>query len=124
MSIDIETIVKAGIQQEILKALQDSPEYIESLIKSALNQEVNKYGDKPSYGEDKIPYLEYVVGAQLRSFAGKAVSTWLKENEDAIRAAIIERVSQSDIGESFADAVVGTIGNEWRINVSFERERT
>ena len=121
--MEIEKVVQAGIQQEIIRALNDAPEYIDALVKAAMNQEVNEYGGKPSYGERKTPYLEYVVGEQLRVFAGKAVRQWLTDNEDAIRASIVQRVGKLDIANAFADAVSKQINDDWGMSVYFERKR-
>ena len=121
--MEISELVKAGIQQEILKALNDAPEYINNLVDAALNQDVNDYGSKPSYGETKQPYLEYVVEQQLRVFAAQAIRAWLEDNESTIRASIINRMTQVDIAEAFADAVSKQIKDNWGISVQFERQR-
>ena len=122
MTLKVDELVKAGIQTEILKALNDAPEYINMLVDSALNQEVDDYGGKPSYSSSKKPYLEYVVGEQLRIFTGTAVRQWLEDNEPTIRAAIVERLVKVDIAEAFADAVAKQINDNWGINVYFNRE--
>ena len=64
-----------------------------------------------------------MVGEQLRVFAGKAVRSWLEENEDEIRAAIIERLNENDIAEAFADVVGKQVNDNWAINVEFYKRR-
>ena len=123
MALDVHKIVEAGIQQEILKAIQDAPEYINNLVEAALNQEVNEFGSKPEYGQQKIPYLEYIVGNQIRIFAGKSVKQWLEDNEEEIREMIIKRIKENDIGEKFADAVSKQMKDNWGIHVEFFKRR-
>ena len=123
MDINIDEMTKTIIESQIIQAFRDSPEAIDELVRSALNQEVNDYGSKPSYSESKMPYLEYAAGNVIRNVATKAVRDRINELQPEIEKVVREKLSSDDLVNSFADNIVKTIQKEWRLTVDFHYEK-
>ncbi|SFM24559.1 hypothetical protein SAMN03159423_0209 [Bradyrhizobium sp. NFR13] len=117
---NISDVVKAAIQTQILAAFNQGPDLIEKLVEAALKEPVK---DGP-YSYNSKPYLDHLVGNCVRDAAREAVTEVFSIHKDAIRAAVRERFSADTIVNSFADALIKASGEEWRINVNFEAEKS
>jgi hypothetical protein len=120
-SMNMEEMVKTLIETQIIQALNSSPEAIEKLVKAALSKPVDPTTGSftTSYGS-KLPYLDFLVGDEIRSYASSAVRKILAENSDKIEQIIREALSTKDVVDSFKQAIVGTVDQEWKIQVKFE----
>ena len=116
---NISEVVKAAIQTQILAAFNQGPDLIEKLVEAALKEPVRE-----GHGYNTKPYLDHLVGNCVRDAARSAVTEIFSEHKDAIREAVRNRFSAETIVNSFADALIKTSGEEWRINVNFEAEKS
>jgi hypothetical protein len=118
----IRDLVKTTIEAQIVKALNEGPDMVEKLVKAALSKEVDATGKFDGYG-NKTPYIDYLVGNEIRFAAQRAVSAVVAEKADVIEAQVRAALSQADVVQSFVKAIVGATSEEWRINVKFESEK-
>lgn len=119
---EISALVKASIETKILEAFRSAPEYIDDLVSSALNKEVNEYGGSPGYHDRcKMPYLTWLVGDQIRRVAHDAVKEHVSTLAPQITEAVRSRLQAADIVDSFTKTIIGTTDNDWKIDVSFKK---
>lgn len=125
---DVNQLVKTIIETQIVQALNNAPEAIEALIKAAMSEPVDKNGNKEgsrefSFGSTKMPYLDWMVGQQIRNATHNAVVKVINEMLPDIESKVREKLSHDDVAKSFVEAVVKNVGQEWRIRVNFEAGR-
>lgn len=123
MSADnINELIKSIIETQIIQALNSAPDAIEKLVKAALSRPVDRAGKFDGYG-DKMPYLDYMVGEEIRRAAEAAVRKVVAESagkiEDLVRNGLTSDSVVAAVTKSFVDAAA----QEWRINVKFEAEK-
>jgi len=121
----IKAMIETALKTEIVKALNNAPDAIEKLVTAAISQQVDKHtgsSDRGYYG-DKVPYLDFLIGCEIRRAATEAVSEVFATKKEDIKARIKERFSSDDIVDSFASALVKTSQESWQIKVSFESNR-
>lgn len=118
----IETIVKTLIQTEIVKALNNAPEAIEKLVQAALSRPVDYAGKVDGYGA-KTPYLDYLIGNEIRHAAEAAVRKVVAEHSDKIEAHVREGLSAESVVSAMTKAILRTTSEDWRIFVSFEKDK-
>lgn len=118
----IEAMVKGLIEAQVIQALNSAPEAIEKLVKSALSKPVCDNGRPDGYGS-KMPYLDYLVGEEIRMATRVAVQKVITEYAGVIEAKVREGLSSETVVAAFTNAIVGATKDEWRINVKFEAER-
>jgi hypothetical protein len=124
MTMDVKAIIETTLKAEIVKALSAAPEAIEALVKAALEHPVTSYGGKPdSYSRGTMPYLDWLVGEQIRNAARAAVQDVVKANEAAIHEAVRKRMSSDTIVDEFARHLVKLANDDWRVTVQFEAEK-
>lgn len=71
---NVELTIKTLIETQIIQALSNAPEEaIEKLVKAALSKPVDDNGNERGYGS-KMPYIDYLVGSEIRDAARRAVS--------------------------------------------------
>lgn len=121
MSGNVREMVRTIIQTQVVQALNDAPEAIEKLVKAALSEKVDQHGKPSGYGN--IPYLDWMVGDEIRSAARRAVVTVLQEKAVDIEAAVRAALAEEDIAKAVAKAVVDSAERSWSISVKFESER-
>lgn len=126
MSMDnINAIIETTLKAEIIKALNAAPEAIEKLVKAALELPVNEHGSKPDqWTRTTMPYLDWLVGDEIRRAARMAVQEVVKANEPEIHAAVKRRMSADTIVDAFAKHLVKTADEDWKIEVKFEAEKS
>ena len=118
MSNEIEQITKTLIEAKILEALRETPEYIDSLVKGAINQEVDERGNKPTYSSDEtMPYLQYLVRDALQRLAREVVQEVVKEGREDMKRKIREALQADKIVNAFADSVIKN-AETW--NIAFD----
>lgn len=126
MSIDnIKDIIETTLKAEIVKALNSAPDAIEKLVTAAIAIEVDKYtgSEKTDYYSKKVPYLDYLLGQEIRSAARSAVSEVFATRGDEIKAAIKRKFTTDAVIDGFAKALIDTGQQDWRVNVTFEGEK-
>lgn len=126
MSLDnIKAIIETTLKAEVVKALNNAPDAIEKLVTAAINHQVDKHSGstQSGYYGDKVPYLDYLIGEEIRRAACDAVKEVFASQKDAVKAAIKARFSAEDIVNSFADALVKVGSEDWRITVKFEGDK-
>lgn len=118
----IETIVKTLIQTEVVKALNNAPDAIEKLVKAALSRPVDITGKVDGYG-NKMPYLDYLVGNEIRAAAQDAVRKVIAEHASTIEAKVREGLSAESVVAAMTKAIVGAAEHDYLIKVSFEAQK-
>jgi hypothetical protein len=123
MDTTVKNIIETTLKVEIVKAFNSVPEAIEKLVEAALGQEVGEEGGPSKYGGTKMPFLDWLVGDQIRRAAALAVREVVKEREGEIREAVRAKLSTSDIIDEFTKHVLKTASDDWRISVKFESDK-
>ncbi|MCP5007865.1 MAG: hypothetical protein GY941_28605 [Planctomycetes bacterium] len=100
MSDDIEALLKASIQTKVIEALNSTPDMIEKLVEAAFHKPVNEHGEKPDRGgwgnETKMPYLEWLIGNEIRNAACSIVREYVADHQETIRKKIHEAIEGGD----------------------------
>ncbi len=117
---EVEAMVKTTIQAKIVQAFRDTPEAIDKLVEAALSKNVDEHGMKPDrYGRAEMPYLEWLVGDTIRHVARGAVVETIKAREPEIREAVVRAVSSDAIVDGLMKKILGTLDQDYKINVNF-----
>lgn len=111
------------LQAEIIRALNEAPEALEKLVKAALSQPVDSGGDPKGYYGDKMPYLDWMVGEEIRRAARTACQKVIQEKMPDIETMVRQGLSSESVVAAVTNALVGAASNEWNIKVSFEGEK-
>ncbi len=124
----LETTIKTLLEAQIIQALNSAPEAIEKLVKAALSKNVDASGNfegSHHYSSYKgtMPYLDWMVGNEIRDAARRAASKVIQERMPDIEAEVRKGLSSESIVAAVTKSLVGTAEQEWRINVSFEAEK-
>lgn len=116
---NVSELVKAIIQTQVIQALNNAPDAVEKLVKSALEKPVDAKGVSGSYGST-MPYLDFIVGEEIRHAAESAVRKIIQDKahliEESVRAGLTTDTVVAAVTKSFVDAAK----EDWRIKVSFE----
>jgi RNA binding exosome subunit len=123
--MDVKAVIETTLKAEIVKALNAAPDAIEKLVTAAISVQVDKHNgstDRGYYG-DKVGYLDYLIGAEIRRAAEQAVREVFETQKDVIKDAVKRRFSADDIVDAFASSLIKTGSEDWRIRVSFEGEK-
>lgn len=118
----IEAMVKSMIEAQVVQALNSAPEAIEKLVKAALSRPVDSLGKFDGYGS-KMPYLDWLVGEEIRNAARAAVHKVIAESTDQIEAQVRKGLTQDTVVDAIVKSFTNTANEEWRINVSFEADK-
>lgn len=114
---NFEELTKTLIQTQILQALKEAPEYIDALVQSVMEQEVNENGNKPDYyNKTKMPWLEWCVRNAIRKAAQDAVLESLREIEPDIKKSVKNSLNSDEIINVFAKRIINTM-EDYKINV-------
>lgn len=109
---------KALLQIEIVKAFTSNLEMIEALVKAALAKSVNEHGMVSGRSWDnKIPYLDYLVGEVIRNHARQAVQEYAAQNAEAIKAKVKEALASGPLVDAFASALIGSLESGWEVKI-------
>lgn len=122
--LSIEAVVKATIQTQIVAALTSGPDLIEKLVAAALEKPVNPAnGQSDTYGRG-VAYLDFLVADLIRNAAGEAARELIQQQSERIKVAIAAKLDATGLEKAMGEAFTKIAGEEWRINVTFEREKT
>ncbi len=124
--MDVKAVIETTLKAEIVKALNAAPDAIEKLVNAAISAPVDKLtgsNDRGSWGE-KVPYLDFLIGDEIRRAARDAVQEVFAANIDMVKAAVKAKFSTDSIVDAFAIALVETGRKDWNIKVQFEAEKS
>jgi len=121
---DVETTIKTLIETQIIQALSNAPlEAMEKLVKAALSKPVDDSGNFNGYSNHKIPYIDYMVGQEIRAAAQEAARKVIRERMPEIESHVRAGLSSESIVAAVTNALVGAASEDWRITVNFEAEK-
>lgn len=121
MSNDIESILKATIQVKVIEAFNQVPEMIDKLVEAAMSKEVNEHGGKPSsYGDKKMPYMEWLVGEEIRKAITASVREYVSQHMKEISERVALSISKAEFGNALAGALTKILSDEWRWSVDLK----
>lgn len=124
MNDEIQTLVQTTLQAQIIRAFKDAPEAIDVLVKSAIEQEVNEYGGKPEYhSRQKMPYLTWLVGEEIRKVARAAVTEAIASREAEIKASVAVAITADKLVDGLTSAILGSIRDDYRVEIKFADQR-
>jgi hypothetical protein len=124
----LEVTIKSLLETQIIQALNSAPDAIEKMVKAALTRPVDSNGyhegmsNYRGYG-GTMPYLDWMVGQEIREAARKAAAKVIAERMPDIEAEVRKGLSSESIVAAVTKSLIGTAEQEWRINVSFEAEK-
>jgi len=115
MATDIESILKTTIQVKIIEAFNEAPDVIEKLVKAALSKNVDSSGNPPRYGGGE-PFLDYLVGNEIRQAVKVAVATYVADHKATIDQKVADALATGDYGTAIGKAISAIMAEEWRWN--------
>ena len=122
---DIEEILKATIQTKVIEAFNEAPEAIEKLVQGALRKEVDQHGSKPSgrYGETKMPYMDWLVGDEIRRAVSVEVREYVGSHKTDIAKKVQEAICSADFGPSLSSTVSDVLSKDyhWNVNLNINK---
>lgn len=122
--MDIKDHVKTIIEAEIIKGLNNAPEAIEKLVKAALSKPVDLHtGGDQGYYVHKVPYLDFLVGDEIRAAARAAVKQAVQDLIPTIEAEVRKGLTGEAMVQAIVKSFLKTAEADWRINVSFEADK-
>ena len=121
---DINAMIKATIEAQVVQALNSMPEAIEKLVKAAMSKEVDATGKFDSYSSNKMPYLDWMVGNEIRDAARDAVRRIMKEYAPRIEAEVRKGLTSDTVVAAVTKSFIQAADQDWRINVKFEADES
>lgn len=119
---DIQQMIKTTIETQVVLALNSVPEAIEKLVKAALSKPVDENGRFDGY-RGTMPYLDYLVGEEIRSAARGAVHKVIQEHVDSIEEEVRKVLSSDTVVAAVTKALVGAASEGWRIGVEVKTKQ-
>jgi hypothetical protein len=121
MDHDIEKLLKTTIQTKIIEAFNDTPEMIEKMIQAAFEKPVDEYGHKPErFGAKGIPWIEWLVGEEIRRATKEAVREYLQEHGQTVKNKVRQSIATADFATPLADTVSKIISEDHRWHINLE----
>lgn len=118
MSDDITAMVKASIEAKIIEAFNDGPDLVEKLVHAALGKQVNEFGGEPrGYSETKMPYMEYLVGEEIRKATKEVISEYVAQHKDTIKLKVRQSLATADMGSPFAEKIADLMAESYNWSV-------
>jgi hypothetical protein len=122
---DLDKQIKALIEMQVVQALLDTPTAIEQLVKAAIEGPVDATtGGRNSYSSNKVPYLEYCANDCIRGAIRSAVIKVIQERTSTIETIVGSALSEKNVIESMAQAIVNAAQREWYMEINFKEKRT
>lgn len=122
--MDIKEHVKTLIEIEIVKALNNAPDAIEKLVSAALSKEVDEStGRTENAWGKRVPYLDFLVGDEIRTATRSAVHKVVAEMNSAIEDQVRAKLSAEDFVGEFTKCVLKAATEDWRIRIAFEGDK-
>lgn len=119
-------IIKTVIETQVIQALNSAPDAIDKLVKAALSKPVDpRDGSLNGYAADKVPYLEWLVGSEIRAATKAIVVKVISEGpvRQEIEARVRVGLNADSIVEAMTKAILHSTEHDYKIEVNFERER-
>ncbi len=121
---DMKEMVLTTIKTQIIAAFNDSPEVVEKLVDAALRKEVNEYGHKPNgYRDERMPYLDYLVGEQIRNACHDIIKEYVNDYKPALRVQIETAIKEANFSSTLTDLLSGAIINDWQWQFELNAKR-
>lgn len=120
---EIGKIVKADIQAKIIEAFRSTPEMIDQLVAACLSREVNEHGMKPSYNDNKMPYLTYLAQETIEGVATQAVREYITTMAPLIKNKVKHSLSSETIVNAFSKTIIESTKREYDIKVEFVEKK-
>lgn len=119
MSDDIQEILNSAIKTKVVEAFNQTPDMIEKLVRAAFEKEVDQYGTKPTgYGAEKMPWIDWLVGDEIRNAAQEAVKDYMAEHKEAVQAKVKSAIENGDFGNQIGDTIARIMADEYRWSFS------
>lgn len=122
---DIEAILKATIQTKVIEAFNQTPDMIEKLVQGALSKDVNENGQPPSssrYNEETMPYMDWLVGNEIRMAVHEVVRDHVATNKVQIREKVENAIGMSDFARPLGETIAKVLSEDWRWSVDLKIE--
>lgn len=116
--MDQQSLIKTIIETQVIEALNTQPEAIEKLVKACLSEPVDSVGKRDGYGQ-KYPYLDWMVGEEIRRAAREAICKVMADYAPRIEAEIRKGLSSDSVVAALTTAFVGAASQQWKIDVRF-----
>lgn len=115
MSQDIETLLKAAIQTKVIEAFNTTPAMVEKMIRAAFEKPVNEHGIPSTgrYGEKEMPFLDWLVGNEIRDAAREAVRDYMAQHREAVKAKVVDAMQRGDYGGAIGEQFAKVMEQEW-----------
>jgi hypothetical protein len=117
---DIEALLKATIQTKVVEAFNSAPDVVEKLVEAALSKEVSENGGKPDYHSKKMPYMEWLVGNEIRNAVCACVREYVQQHGDEIRQRVKSAMESSDFVKPMAEAVGEVLSQSYNWTVDLK----
>lgn len=125
----VKPILEKQIQAAIIANIGNPEDLIAKTVAIALKQKVNKDGNIDRYSSyNSYDYLEILTGNAIRDAAKEALTQWLAENTQLVKAMVVQEMSkperQNTLVATFADAVESSLRCSWnfRCDVNFDKK--
>ena len=118
---DIEALLKATIQAKVVEAFNSAPEVVEKLVTAALSKEVNEHGGKPDhYDKKKMPYMDWLVGDEIRKAVAACVHEYVEQHNDVIRQRVKAAMESAEFTKPMVDALADVLSKSynWSVNLN------
>lgn len=118
---DIDAILKATIQTKVIEAFNSTPEMVEKLVQAALEKEVDEHGQKPSgYGSQKMPYMEWLVGDEIRKAVCECVREYVASHKEDIVKRVQTTMQSSNFMQPISEVVAKVLSDDYRWTVDLK----
>ena len=122
---NLVAMMRQSIEMEILKQVQSTPEYIETLVKQALDLQVNEYGEEHDNRTHRKAqsWLAFCIHRHIRGIASDTIKAWFEERQGTIEQTIKDRLDETDVISALAQAFVSS-SEDWKINIAFAENKS
>jgi len=120
---DIEAILKATIQTKVIEAFNSTPEMVEKLVAAALSKEVDEHGQRPGYNSQRMPYMEWLVGDEIRKAVCECIREYVAGHKNEISARVQAAMVSSDFVKPISETIAKVMSEEYRWNVELKIDK-
>lgn len=118
MTNDIETMLKTAIQMKVVEAFNSTPDMVEKLVEAALSKEVDQFGGKPDYHSKKMPYMEFLVGQEIRKAVTESVAEYVKTHKEQITERVRVAMESSDFAKPVSEKVAQIMSENYNWTIA------
>ena len=124
MSQEIEALIKTTIQTKNIEAFNTAPEAIEKMVQAALSKEVNQNGSEPrSYSDQKMPWLDYAVGNEIRSATQECIRRYVGEHKDVLDQMVRKAIEKGDFAGPISKFFDQALTKDWNWTFEIKAEK-